>query len=67
MLINSMSEPPAKKMRWADVDDDEPFDVKDFPNIEFVKTDKNGIRVPYVPPHFRKGKDVDKKSGPKSK
>ena len=65
MLIHNMSE---KKVQWADIEDnDEPFDIKDFPNIEFVKTDKNGIRVPYVPPQFRKGKVVDKKSTPKSK
>lgn len=69
MLIYNMSEndqPPAKKPRWADIaDDDGPFDIKDFPNVEFVKTDKNGIRVPYVPPQFRKGKTPDKKSGSK--
>jgi hypothetical protein len=56
-----------KKVSWADIDDDDdkPYDIKDFPNIEFVKTDKNGIRVPYVPPQMRKG--ADKKTKPKSK
>jgi|CryBogDrversion2_11_1035321.scaffolds.fasta_scaffold106301_1 hypothetical protein len=57
-------ETPANKKRWADVDDDEPFSIEDFPNIEFVKTDKNGIRVPYVPPQFRAPKP-DKKTSPK--
>ena len=56
-----MSSEP-KKVKWADIDDDEPFTIKDFPNIEFTKTDKNGIRVSYVPPHLR----VDKKTKPKS-
>lgn len=56
------------KVRWADIeDDDKPFDIKDFPNIEFTKTDKNGIRVPYVPPQLRKSQRVDKKTAPKSK
>jgi hypothetical protein len=47
-----------KKKRWADIDDNEPFTIKDFPNLELVKTDKNGIRVPH---HFRERKP-DKKS-----
>jgi hypothetical protein len=57
-----MSSEP-KKVKWADMDDDEPFNITEFPNIEFTKTDKNGIRVSYVPPHLR----VDKKAATKSK
>ena len=41
--------PPPKKVSWADItDDDELFDV---PNVVI---DKNGVKVPYVPPHLRK-------------
>lgn len=57
-----MSSEP-KKVKWADIDDDEPFNITEFPNLQLTKTDKNGIRVAYVPPHLR----ADKKTAPKSK
>jgi hypothetical protein len=43
-----MNPEPEKKIRWADIEDE--------PEPEPPKSviDKNGIKVPYVPPHLRK-------------
>ena len=48
-------EPPAKKIKWADIDDDEPFEPVS------VVIDRHGLKVPYVPPHQRKIKKMDSK------
>lgn len=58
MWNNSMD----PKVKWADMDDNEPLNIKDFPNIEFTKTDKNGIKVVYVPPQLRVVKKAPTKS-----
>lgn len=35
------------RVKWADITDDEPFEP---PTV----IDKNGIKIPYIPPHLRK-------------
>lgn len=45
-----MDDKPKPRVRWADISDDD--DDDEPPTV----IDKNGIKVPYVPPHLRKVK-----------
>jgi hypothetical protein len=49
-----MNPEPEKKVRWADLED-EPYEQPQS------VIDKNGIKVPYVPPHLRKIKKTPPK------